>query len=561
MRWLEEQAISTDVLVIGGGVAGLRCALEAGKAGLRVLLVSRTRLDDSGTSNADVAEMAGFNAPEEESDVESYYEDMRKAGQGIDDPHLTSLIATEAHEILEEMKGWGVPFEKNPDGSLYTYRGCFSSFPRTHVVKGHGRGMTKVLRKQLCQCPTVSFLEGVAVSLITSNGRCVGVHVIGPQKENIAIWAGAVVFATGGSGKAFSRHFSPADITGAGYVLAYEAGAKLVNLEFMQVGLGFSYPVINIFNGYIWQGIPLLTDRDGNNIFGKGVLENPSYEKILYDHIWHYPFSSSDESKWLEIRINQVATSSQGTDHHGVLCDLTHMTDAYVKALDDRSGIHHMWPLAYEFMKERGCDLLRQPVEIACFQHAMNGGIRIDEWGRTSLPGLFAVGECAGGPHGADRLGGNMFVTSLVMGRRVGHYLATHPMKRDKGAEDASSRERYEKAVSLVFAEKDGMKETIARLQELNQKCLLVNRSQAGLQKLLAFDEALVPQLEDRPVQDASLLDFSAFDLWCMTLSTQLIAKSALERRESRGSHFREDYPTKDPAFGFVLERQKDGVQ
>lgn len=371
------------------------------------------------------------------------------------------------------------------------------------------------------------------------------------EKELIKIEAGAVIMATGGCGQAFSKNMNPLDITGDGYAMAYEVGAELVNMEFMQIGIGFSWPVVNIFNGYIWEGKPCLTDKDGRDIF-EGVLpDNLTKEDVMHEHRKHFPFSSSDCSQYLEVAVQRAICSGKVTEHGGVHIDLHCMTDEYVNSLKDDCGIHYMWPIARDYMKEKGVDLLKDEVEIAVYAHAVNGGIRIDENAMSSVEGLFAAGECAGGPHGADRLGGNMMVTCQIYGEIAGIKAAEYAIRMENELINADNSNLPTGSVEeAILAKKTNLETIKKKMQDAAQKYLLVDRNEEGLSEYIRIARELEKQIEEAPEGECCLENINVYHT---LITTTLMAESARRRKESRGSHQRSDYPLKNEMYGYPI--------
>ncbi len=546
--------IDTDVLVIGAGTAGLRAAIAAADGGANVLLVSKKPVGQSGVTNADVAEMAGFNAGHNDHEVELHYQDIVEAGQEVVDTTLARIVAEQAPAMLAEMQAWGVPFEREHD-DLFVFKSCFSNTARTHVVPGHGRNIAGALRREVSVRGAVTVIEDATIiGLLRGDDVCVGAWGIAGG-QTLRIGAKATILAGGGGGLAFERSFSPSDVAGGAYEMAWQAGAVIENVEFMQIGIGISHPLVNIFNGYLWQGGPRLSDGSGQEIFSSVLPNDLSVEDVYASHLWHYPFSTGDDSKYLEIAIKRAMTAGRGARHGGITLDLRHMSDEYVASLDQKSGIGHMWPLARDFLRSRGVDLLSETVEVACFQHAMNGGVKITANGESTVEGLYAVGECAGGPHGADRLGGNMFVTSLIFGKIAGTHAAQRAKKISRLAPvDAATRAEIEIKDALLRRDIDAAS-VLRKLQHICQRSLLVDRTEAGLDEVIAFTEGIEQRLERSPV--GNRLDTHTYDLSSIARTAWLIAKSAKERKESRGSHHRADYPDKDSAFNGIIEQRK----
>ena len=548
--------LKVDVLVIGGGGAACRAAIEAADSGAHVLLVSKRPLRVAGATSYPVAEMAGYNAgnPQLRGDVEKHFVDMVEAGQGMANPQLAMIVAADAPKTVETLERWGVEYEREGSG-YYLFKSCFSNTARTHVIRGHGKSIAAAMVRQIELRPQIKVLDdGTVIGLLMKDGVCCGGWGYLATGERFTVHAGAVVMATGGVSQAFQRNLNPADVTGDGYSLGFEAGADLVNMEFMQIGMGFSHPVVNIFNGYIWAGKPTVRNAQGEAFLGRYLSAGLLAEDVMCEHRRHFPFSTSDHAMYLETSIHSEIMGGNGTEHGGVVVDLTHMTDAYVNALEDDCGIHHMWPVARDYLREKGVDPLQTPLEICCFAHAINGGLNTDRDAMTTVPGLFAAGETAGGPHGADRLGGNMMVTCQVFGAIAGRQAALWSMARhgEKQGSDPLKEEKeclLRKNINVYSMEN--------RLRAATQRHLLVNRSAAGMEEVLALVRTLEEEIAAAETGDGRRIE--NFGLRSQLQSVGLIAHAALRRKESRGSHHRLDYPQKDEKYNapYVINRRQ----
>ena len=537
------EILTTDVLVIGGGMAGCRAAIAAADYGGSVVLATKMPLNNGGASTFPVAEMAGYNAgdPDIPGDVEKHYEDIVNAGQGMANPILAQILAENAPGTIAELEKWGVVFEKEGDG-YYIFKSCFATSPRTHVIRGHGEPIVKAMSGQIQLRSNINVVDDMTVlELDVRDGRCCGAWAIKTDGTFVHISAGAVVIASGGATQVFTRNLNPKDVSGDGYALAYDAGAELINMEFMQSGIGFSHPIVNMFNGYIWAAHPKLHNNLNEQFLGKYLPKGMTQEHVMDEHRRHFPFSSSDDSKYLEVGIQKEIRAGGGSPNRGIYADLRHLTDDYIRSINDDCGLHHMWYIARDYMREKGVDLNSQIVEIAVFAHAINGGVNIDESASSTLPGLYAAGEAAGGPHGADRLGGNMMVTCQVFGKIAGENAAKWAAQNK--AATYSNMQPSEKIMQVLHKRLDN-EILIKELQEINQNNLLVCRSEESLSRVLQFTEDAAHELETAKTQDG--VDTDNFRLYAMLLSSRLMAKAALQRKESRGSHFREDYPQKD---------------
>lgn len=538
--------IKTDVLIIGGGGAGCRAAIEAADCGAQVLLVNKGTAGQSGATAFPVAEMAGFNFGDttRKGEVESHIRDIVDAGQGMADEKLAALLACGAPKSASELEKWGVKFETDGDG-YYIFKSCFSNTPRTHVIKGHGEPIIHAEMRQILTRPSVRIINDLAITeLCLSDGACIGACGVTCSGEAAVISSGAVIMATGGSGQAFAKNMNPSDITGDGYAMAYAAGAELVNMEFMQIGIGFSWPIVNIFNGYLWEGLPGVSGRNGMDIFTTVLPEGISSDDVMHEHRRHFPFSTSDNSKFLEIAVQRAINLGYASAHGGIRVNFSHMTEEYVRSLKDDCGIGHMWALARDYMLSKNVDLVQDEMEISCFAHAINGGIKIDENASSSVDGLFAAGECAGGPHGADRLGGNMMVACQVFGRIAGERAAAYALKhkRENVATVLSEKTDY------ITAKRLNLGPMLNSLRREAQRCLLVDRTAEGLTTFLTFAANMEREIMAAPAADERTA--ANMSICNMLLTTKLMAKSALARRESRGAHHRADCPGKDACFG-----------
>ena len=549
-----------DVLVIGGGSAAGRAAIAAHDVGASVLMVVKGKLG-GGASGFSMSEMAGYNSPDGTADAsdspEAFYNDIMDAAMGMADPAAAQVVAENAMATVAQLEEWGVKFERNVDGGFYAFKSCYSTKARTHVIKGHGEPIVRAQTEQITK-RDIAVREGMCgVALVVVDGEIAGLVALDSKGGKIAVAAKAVIMATGGATQAIARNMNPKEISGDGYAMAYRAGAQLVNMEFMQAGMGFVYPATSLINAYIWGSHPRLTNAAGYE-FMNDLPEGLDWKEVMDEHRKHFPFSSRDISRWLEASIQREAAEGRATAHGGVYADFTMMTNEYVSSLSDEYGVHRMWPIARDYFLSKGIDVLAGGTEVGCFSHAVNGGVKIDAQAATSIPGLYAAGETAGGPHGADRLGGNMFVTCQIYGKIAGTNAAAYAKARNTlQPKQTAWAQAFDEIADTLYGDFDA---TAIRQQlaQAGQEHLLVRRTESGLASLLTRIDALecaigatktgaIPHPEN--LSTANLL-----------LSARLMATAALRRRESRGSHFREDYPDTDPAQGTPLVIDKSST-
>jgi fumarate reductase (CoM/CoB) subunit A len=542
--------VKTDVLIVGSGAAALRAALEASDGGAQVLVAVKGAFGRSGATFHSKAEVGAFNVPDGAGDPQDnpdvYLQDILKASQEMADPRLASILANEAIDALRYLEKYGVHFEREADRYL-VFRACFSSRPRSHVIHDHFKPVVKALGKEATRRGIKVLDQLMVVNLITRDGQCLGVYALDQDGGRVVIRAKAVILTTGGASQLFEKNLYPSDITGDGYAMAHRAGAHLANMEFMQAGVSVIVPFVNLFGNYLWDANPNLTDRNGKPFMEDYLPPGLTLREVIAQKERHFPFSSSDISRYVEIAIQKAINDGRGTDEGGVYMDFIGRDFDQILADKSRS-IARMWPLTYDWYKERGCDLYRDRVQITCSAHAINGGLRIDSDAQSNLKGLFAAGEVAAGPHGADRLGGNMSVTCQVFGGRAGRAAAArarsmdHPTLHDVQEQQEPFLQRF------AGRGKNEVKALRERLQRVANRRLLIVRDAPGLQSL---------QAECRELHELLLNDtrIETPQEWVAAVETrnllqvaELMATAALSRSESRGSHYREDFPESDSA-------------
>ena len=547
--------LSTDVLIIGGGGAAGRAAIAAADAGAGTMMVLKKTLGTSGATAYKCCEMAGFNVPgclDNGDSREKYLRDIMDAALGMAEPGLPDILANSAADRFEDLRRWGLQ-PAMEGGKPVVMKGCYSSIRRTYTIRGHGEPIMEALIGQIKKRPIKILENSMAVDLIVEDGRCCGAVILDEEDKLLVVYARAVILATGGGAQVFLNNLNPPDVSGDGYSLAYDSGAQLMNMEFMQAGIGFFHPIKSLFNTYLWEGIPHITNRFGENFLEKHLPEGISVLDVMSMHCKHFPFSTRDISKYLEIAIQKEIESGGGTDRLCVPVSFAHFTDDYINSLTESIDLKQMWPMVVEHFKENGVDILRDPLEITCVAQAVNGGIRTDKNAMSSIQGLFAAGETAAGPHGADRLGGNMMGTCQVFGEIAGRNAAEFALHAQSYRPPVDVENL--KAVKLLHrnAETDNM---VLQLQRTAQTKLFICRSEEKLLQMLETSSLILEKLENSPYTPD--VRRKNLELYFRINTAGIMAKAALERRESRGSHYREDYPEMDnDKFGrpIVLSR------
>lgn len=515
-----------DVLIIGGGAAGSRAAYEAKKAHpeLRVFMAVAGGFGTSGSTNLMASESLGINAPfnymGDGDNPDIYYQDMIETGSGLSDPHLCRIIADEACERVEELIDLGLEFDKE-DGRIIQRKlsGCTKARALTHGGST-GKEMVRVLKKGIAKLG-VEVIENVRVLdlLKDEHGRICGVLAFS-DRTPLSIGTNSVVLACGGAGRIFRHNVNPPSLEGDGWCMAYRAGARLINMEFFQIGPAVFNPhIMFIIHSHMWRLRPRLTNALGEKFLPRYCPNGVDPDEVLVLKAMSYPFSVRTAAKYLDIAIFKEVMAGRGTATGGIYFDVTHVGQ---ETLLERA------PITYRTLKQAGADLAKERIEIGMVVQNFNGGIFIDSNGFTGIEGLFAAGEVTGGVHGADRPGGNNLIDTQVFGYRAGKASAEH----------AATQEKKPREMGLPFEFEPLTQEDellIAKSADLYYRNLTIVRTQSGLEEVLQFI--------DSHCSNRNLLVKNRMMLGA------ILAIAALTREESRGTHYREDFPQNNPAW------------
>jgi L-aspartate oxidase len=386
--------------------------------------------------------------------------------------------------------------------------------------------------------------------LLAKDGTCVGAVGVDERSGDVTLLsAKAVVLATGGNAQLYRHSCHPPCMTGDGYAMAYRVGARLINMEYMQAFLGTVHPSLNLlWGGWSWRRFPRVVNARGEEILPKHLPAGIAAEQCLWERGGHNPFSTRDPaSRYLDVAIVKEVLAGNGTPHDG----------CWVEGVDpERVSPEHR-----EWMRYRGIDL-GAPLEVSSLHQCSDGGLYVSETAATNVPGLFAAGEVAAGMHGADRLGGHMMVCSQVFGKRAGREAAA--LARAQCAaplDDSVTGAALERIESLRGARGDlAPSQLLARLQRSAWENMLAVRNDGGLTATLR----LIGQLSAESVSGLSVTTppdlVRALELQNLLQVGEMVGRAALLRTESRGGHYREDYPERDDANWLrVIEILRDG--
>lgn len=524
------QTIETDVLVVGGGAGGARAALEARLLGADVMLAVKGRFGAVGVrgAGATACGMDGSGMPlftaevDEPPTAQQAYDEAIQLGLGLADPRLVRILVEDSLRNRSELASWNIHLRRGFGGGVNAH-----GVPLLVGLAGQVRSRGVNVREKL-----------MVARLVVHDGECVGALAVDEHNgEIVAIKAGAVILATGGDGQLFRHNLNPSCVTADGYALGYQAGAELMNLEFKQVFVMSVYPTRNILHLWLWGEAPRFLNSQGEEFLDRYCPPGITGRHVMDEHARHDPASTRDAySRILELSIIEEVAQGRGTPHGGVWVDL-------------RGKEHNLEPAVREWLHYRGLFSGSELLEAATCHQCSNGGFHVDENAQTTVPGLYAVGECMAGAYGADRRGGHMLAATQVFGARAGR----HAARRAKGtgrAEVAAAGQDF--AVDLQVLRLMGGRTTPAearrRLQDSNWRDLLFARRAEGLRRVLA-EAQRTPETTAEHLSVGAPADLvQALEMQNMLLVTRLFAKAALAREESRGAHYRLDFTERDDA-------------
>lgn len=527
-----------DVLIIGAGGAGLRAAIEALAQGATVAVVCKSLLGKAHTVMAEggiAAAMANVDAAD---DWRTHFRDTMRGGKFLNNWRMAQIHAVEAPERVRELEQWGALFDRTSDGEILQRAFGGHTFKRLcHVGDRTGLEMIRTLQDRGVHLGIDVFMECAITRLLKDGERVSGAFGYWRETGRFVVFkAKSIVIATGGIGKAWRITSNSWEYTGDGMALAYEAGAELMDMEFVQF-----HPT-----GMVWppgvQGILVTEAVRGEG----GTLRNKEGERFMerYDP-QKMELSTRDvvaRAIYTEVR------EGRGTEHGGAYLDISHKPAEYVK--------RKLPSMYHQFRELADVDITRGPMEVGPTCHYMMGGIRVEaETAQATVPGLFAAGEAAVGLHGANRLGGNSLSDLLVFGRRAG--LAAAENAKQTGPVEIEAQDVLEATREMLepFERPAGESpyEIHADLQEAMQNYIGIFRNEDDLKKGLLEIRELKERAARVRVEGSRLFNpgwHLARDLKAMLTVAEAVASSALERKESRGAHSRIDYPNYDEAWG-----------
>lgn len=575
----EYQTFEHDVLVIGAGGAGLRAAIEASVAGVSVGLVCKSLLGKAHTVMAEGGMAAAMANVDDRDNWKVHFSDTMRGGQYVNNWRMAELHAKEAPERVRELEAWGAVFDRTKDGKILQRNFGGHRYPRlAHVGDRTGLELIRTLQDHGIHQGIEVYMEVTVIALLKDGDRVVGAFAYEREHGRFRVFkAKAVILATGGVGRAYKITSNSWEGTGDGHSLAFDAGAELIDMEFLQF-----HPTGMVYPPSV-KGILVTEGVRGEG----GILKNSEGKRFMFDDIpdnykdqtadteeegWRYVTGDKNARRPPELLtrdhvarcIVREVKAGRGTPNGGVYLDIAWIKEKISNAPEH---IKKKLPSMYhQFKQLADLDITTTPMEVGPTTHYIMGGIRVDgDTQASTIPGLFAAGECAAGINGANRLGGNSLSDLIVFGKRAGEYAAKFAQENDFGS---INNEQIEQTVKWALApfERESGENPFAlqyELQDMMQDLVGIVRTEDEMQEALVGVRHLKKRLEN--VGATGNIDFNpswhtALDMHNLLNVSEAITLAAIERKESRGGHFRDDYPNKGAEFGKINFSIKKGA-
>jgi succinate dehydrogenase / fumarate reductase flavoprotein subunit len=574
-----------DVLVVGAGGAGLRAAIEAAGSGARVGLVCKSLLGKAHTVMAEGGVAAALANVDDRDNWRVHFADTMRGGQYMNNWRMAELHAQQAPDRVRELEAWGAVFDRTADGRILQRNFGGHKYPRlAHVGDRTGLEMIRTLQDHAIHLGIDVHMECTVIDLFKDGDRVSGALAYDRERGRFRLFeAKAIVLATGGIGRAFHVTSNSWEYTGDGQSLAYRAGAALQDMEFVQF-----HPT-----GMVWppsvRGILVTEGVRGEG----GILVNKEGRRFMFDDIpenYRSQTADNEEEGWRYVQgdknarrppelltrdhvarcIMREVREGRGSPHGGVFLDISWIKEKVANAPEHiRKKLPSMY---HQFKQLADIDITAEPMEVGPTTHYMMGGIRVDgDTQMSTIPGLFAAGESAAGLHGANRLGGNSLSDLLVFGKLAGEHAARYASGVAEVSVSSDEADRSAKHALEPFdrdtagPSAEGAYQVQHALQEMMQALVGIVRREGEMHQALEGLGGLSERAARVTVPGNREYNpgwHTALDLQNLLTVAEAVTRSAIERKESRGGHFREDFPDKDATyagFNILVRRGSDG--
>jgi len=535
--------LSTDVLVMGAGAAGMYASVAASRNGADVILVDKNLIGRGGATIMAQMTVAAAVGEQEPDTWEGHYADTLTAGRGLCNERLAAILCEEAVERIHEMDGWGVGWARE-DGHMTQVMAPGHSVQRCVYVDflNTGPAVAKCLRTKVAQGDNIRRISGVGITdLVVNDGTVTG--AVGYNQEDgtpVTIAAKTVILAGGGLTGIYRRNSASLNMGGDSYALALRAGAELTDMEFVQF-----FPIGHLAPRLVGMD-PIMWDPFRYKLGGR--LFNGKFEEFLHN------YGEEDSGKYTAPRditsfaIMQEDAAGRGSPHGGAWLSFEHVPEDDLRAA---------FGPVIDRLLNNGIDLTKQGIEVSPIAHYHMGGVRVDEQMATRVQGLYAAGEAVGGANGANRLSGNAIPEAFVFGERAGRFAAAAAAGKSAAWEGAQATEALDRLAARTSG--DGSQPDSLDLPGMGKELMSLMWDQVGLSRThdtlsgaLSRIQEMRAAVEAMPPSSGGEFDLALrgwYDLRASLLTAETVTLSALNRTESRGAHWREDFPANDPAF------------
>lgn len=528
------ETIACDILIIGAGGAGLRAAIAAHDANAKVIVVSKTLLGKSHTVMAEGGINAALGNVHPQDNWMVHFKDTMIEGQMLSNYRMVEILTQEAPERVRELEYWGAVFDRTKEGKIMQRAFGAHTYHRTcHIEDRIGLEIMQTLKDQIVH-RNINILEEIFITnLLVKNNHVLGTMGVELRTGKfVFLKAKAVIMTTGGCGRVFKISSNSWEAIGDGVAVAYRAGAKIMDMEMIQF-----HPT-----GMVWP----------ENTRGTLVTESVRGEGGWLLNNKNERFMEKYEPKRMELGSRDVVARAiyneieegRGTEHGGVYLDITHMGKEFIE--------HKLPRMIAQFKEFAEIDIKKEKMEVAPTAHYMMGGIKVDtENSMSSVNGLFAAGECVSGVHGANRLGGNSLADILVFGKRAGEFAALYAENIEFKESSKKDVVREFERITIPFKNKTDIKPQALKkkIQYIMWEHVGIVRNEDRLSKALKEIEKIKSLSKKVSVSGGLKYNhewIDAMDVQNMDLICEMIIRSALYRKESRGAHYRSDFTKKD---------------